>query len=171
MTIKEVNQFMERIKNIYQHFYIDDYKIEEWYKKLKDYNYEEVNQKLEEHMSSEKYGMELPQINFITRYLVKEKDKGKYKSSTVKVFCNICNKKIWLDEFNKHFSRCSSVEYLNNQSKKMFNKEIDKEKYRNMPEQDFNKIYNNVLIKVLETSKDKEEIDRINNYMIGNKEI
>ena len=77
MTIKETNDFMERIKQHYQEFVIDDYKIEEWYKELKDYDYQEVNAKLEEHLRNEQYGTSIPKVYFLTKYLTKEKDKNK----------------------------------------------------------------------------------------------
>ena len=169
MTIKETNDFMERIKQHYQEFVIDDYKIEEWYKELKDYDYQEVNAKLEEHLRNEQYGTSIPKVYFLTKYLTKEKDKNKYNTSNIIVRCQICGKKIRMNLYDKHYERCSSVEYLDIQSRRLYNKNLDKQKLRDMPDDSFNKIYNKVLVDLLETTDDKEEIDRINNYMIGNK--
>ena len=62
MTIQETKQFMTRIKQHYQEFVIDNYKIDEWYKELKSYDYDEVNKKLDEHLRNEQYGQYLKYI-------------------------------------------------------------------------------------------------------------
>ena len=168
MTIQETNSFLKRIKQHYQDFIIDSTKVEEWYKVLKDYSYEDVNKKLEEHLRSENFGNQIPKVYFLTKYLTKEKDKIKSKADSLLVRCSLCGKVIKYSEYQNHIDRCNSVEYLNLQSKKMFGKEINKDKYREMDDEQFDSIYNRVLEKILQTSNDKEEIERINNYMIGN---
>lgn len=169
MTIKETRDFMERIKQHYQEFTIDNYKIDEWFKELKDYNYDDVNKKLEEHLRSENYGSVIPKVYFLTKHLTKEKDKGKVEELIVR--CSICGKIIKYKDFQEHMDRCNSVEFINLKSKKLFGKEIDKDRYRTMDNEEFDKIYNKLLEKILQTSKNKKEIERIENYMIGNRNI
>lgn len=74
---KETINFMERVKSHYQEFIIDDFKISEWYGKLKDYDAEDVNKKFDEHLGSEVYGDYIPKIMFLTKYLTPTKEKGK----------------------------------------------------------------------------------------------
>ena len=169
MTVQETNKFLTRIKQHYQDFIIDDQKIEEWFKELKDYNYDDVNKKLDEHLRNEQYGNQIPKVYFITKHLTKEKDKQKVENFLVR--CSICGKVIKYSEFQTHMDRCNSVEFINLQSKKLFGKEIDKQRYREMPFEEFDKIYNKLLERILQTSKNKDEIERIENYMIGNREI
>lgn len=169
MTIKETNDLLKRIKQHYQDFIVDDYKIEEWHKELKEYSYADVNKKLEEHLRSENYGSQIPKVHFLTKHLTKEKDKGKVEELIVR--CSICGKIIKYKDFQEHMDRCNSVEYINLQSKKLFGKEIDKDRYRTMGNEEFDKIYNKLLEKILQTSKNKDEIERIENYMIGNRRI
>ena len=166
MTVQETNDFLKRIKQHYQDFIIDNSKLDEWYKELKDYSLEDVNKKLDEHLRNEYYGNQIPKVFFLTKHLTKEKDKGKIDELLVR--CTLCGKVIKYVNFDSHMDRCNSVDYLNIQSKRLFGKEIDKDKYRNMPDEDFDKVYNRVLEKILEISKDKDEIERISNYMIGN---
>lgn len=166
MTVEETTKFMKRIKQHYQDFVIDNYKIEEWYKELKNYAYDDVNNKLEEHLKSQQFGNQIPKVYFLTKHLTKEKDKGKVEELIVR--CSICGKIIKYKDFQEHMDRCNSVEFINLQSKKLFSKEIDKQRYREMPDEDFDKIYNKLLEKILQTSKNKKEIERIENYMIGN---
>lgn len=169
MTIEETTKFMKRIKQHYQDFIIDSTKVEEWFKELKNYSYDDVNIKLEEHLKSEQFGHQIPKVYFLTKYLTPEKDKIKNKANNLLVRCSLCGKVIKYSEFQNHMDRCNSVEFINLQSKKIFNKEIDKDRYRNMSDEDFDNIYNRLLERILQTSNDIEEKTRIENYMIGNK--
>ena len=171
MTIQETNDLLKRIKQHYQEFIIDTYKVEEWYKELKYYSYEDVNKKLDEHLRSEHFGNTIPKVYFLTKYLTKEKDKIKNKSDSLLVRCSICGKVIKYCDFQTHMDRCNSVEFINLKSKKLFGKEIDKQRYRDMPNEEFNSIYEKLMNRILETSEDKEEIQRIENYMIGNRNV
>lgn len=168
MTIEQTRDFMERIKQHYQEFTIDNPRIEEWHRELRKYAYDDVDKKLDEHLKSEQFGNQIPKLFFLTKYLTPEKDKIKNKGESLLVRCTICGKIVKYTNFQNHIDRCNSVDYLNIQSKRLFDKEIDKDKYRNMSDEDFDKVYNRVLEKILEISKDKDEIDRISNYMIGN---
>ena len=66
MDKKETKKFMERIKSHYQEFIIDEFKFSEWHGKLKYYDAEDVNAKLDEHLSSEVYGEQIPKVYFLT---------------------------------------------------------------------------------------------------------
>lgn len=167
MTIQETNNFLKRIKQHYQDFIIDNTKLDEWYKELKDYDYFEVNQKLEEHLRSEQYGRQIPKVAFLTKYLTKLSEKNKNQANSIRVRCNVCGKCMALDEYDKHIERCNSVEYLNQQSLRLYDKEIDKDKYRNLDDETFNKIYDKVLNKILEISMDEREKEMISNYFLG----
>lgn len=167
MTLIETKNFMERIKFYYQEFVIDNLKVEEWHRQLKDYNNQEINDKFEEHLRNENYCSQIPRIGFLIKYLIKEKDKATNNANTIRVRCNLCGKGMLLTEYDKHIERCNSVEYLNQQSLRFNEKEIDKEKYRQMDEETFNKIYDKVLNKILETTTDEEEKQNIMNYFLG----
>lgn len=167
MTIQETNYFLKRIKQHYQEFIIDNTKIDEWYKELKDYDYQEVNNKLEEHLRNEQYGHQIPKVAFLTKYLTKISDKSKNNANNIRVRCHLCGKGMALNEYDKHIARCNSVEYLNLQSQRLYDKEIDKDKYRNMDDETFDKIYDKVLNKILEITNDSEEKQNIMNYFLG----
>lgn len=167
MTLTETKNFMERIKFYYQEFVIDNLKVEEWHRQLKDYNNQEVNDKLEEHLRNENYCSQIPRIGFLIKYLIKEKDKAANNANTIRVRCSLCGKGMALTEFDSHMERCNSVEYLNEQCLRLNDKEIDKEKYRAMDDATFKNIYDKVANKVLEISEDEEEKQRIMNYLLG----
>ena len=50
MTKVEVIHFMEKIKAYYSNFSMKDYVVNEWYDKLKQYDVDDVYQKLDEHL-------------------------------------------------------------------------------------------------------------------------
>ena len=167
MTLTETRNFMERIKLHYQEFMIDNAKVEEWHRELKDYNTYEVNDKFEEHLRNEQYGHQIPKVAFLTKYLIKISEKSKYNPSNLILRCGICGKSVPYNDYDKHITRCNSVEYLNLQSQRLYDKEIDKDKYRNMDDETFDKIYDKVLNKILEITNDSEEKQNIMNYFLG----
>ena len=162
MELKDVKLILNRIKVNYPNFVNDDYTRSEWYRELKDYSLEDVMEKLEQHFRSEQYGNQIPKVYFLTKYLKKEKDKDKIEN--VFVGCQICGKSIELKEYDKHYDRCSSIDYLNRQSVKYFNKEIDKEKYYLIDDNTFKEKYDKVLNYVLHNTRNNDEINYISKY-------
>lgn len=151
MTAKETRRFMERIKSHYQEFIIDDFKISEWYGKLKDYDAEDVNKKFDEHLNSEEYGDKIPRIGFLTKYLVKSEDKGKVKHYTI--YCPKCGYEIPDVEFEKHNQRCIEASTIVRDMKKYFNQGLQKKKLMELDDEEFNKIYDAYVDKMLESPK------------------
>lgn len=148
MQKKEVINFMERIKSHYQEFIIDEFKISEWYGKLKDYDAEDVNKKLDDHLCNEEYGHSIPKVAFLTKYLTKSADKGKVIHHTI--ICNICGYSIPDEEYDKHSQRCCEASTVRRDLKKFFNKRIDKDKLMNLSNDEFEKVYQAYLDKILE---------------------
>lgn len=165
MELKDVKLILKRIQTNYQNFIVDNYVQSEWYKELKDYSLEDVMEKLEQHFRSEQYGNMIPKVYFLTKYLKKESEKNKDLSSKIILKCSICKENIPFREYDKHYERCASIEYLEIQANKYFGKgSIDKEKYRLLTELDFNSLYDKVLKTVYEKTNDDEEKDRIMKY-------
>ena len=156
-------EFMKRIKSHYQEFIVDDFKVDEWYKELKDYDFEDVNKKLESHLRSEQYGDSIPKLFFLTKWLEKSKDKG--KRLCCEVGCPICKQWFDVDELHSHYERCSSVNYLNKKSLEYKGEELDKELYLNMSYEDFNKKYDEICEYIRKHTKDEDEKKYITNYL------
>ncbi len=165
MEKKEVQFLIKKIKNNYNEFNYDEYTVTEWFKELKDYDFNDVLQKIDEHLRSERYGNKPPRVYFLTKGLIKTKDK--IKREGIKIRCSICGESVLLNDFDKHFDRCSSVKYLNDQNKKYFGKEIDKDKYMNMDDREFNYKYDKFCEYVLQNTNNKKEIECLEHYFIG----
>ena len=162
MTIQETNKIMLRIKEHYQEFVIDEGKIDEWHIFLKDYTYADVSKKLDEHLSSEQYGQYIPKVAFLVKYLTKEEDKNKVED--FKIQCRLCEKYIKNSEYQEHFKRCSSINYMNDQRYKYFGKKFDDNAIKqlwNMEEETFRKKYREMLEIVKNNTKDDEEKERV----------
>lgn len=161
MTKQEVTKFMQRIKSHYQEFVIDEFKMNEWYNELKDYKNEDVNRKLEEHLKSQEYGMYVPKLYFLTKYLVKEKEQNLPKIETVE--CPKCHEYVLFADFDKHFDRCSSVDYVILKTKEYFNKELNRDLLMNMNQEEFDNKYNKLLNYIAKVTEDSKEQKRILN--------
>lgn len=147
MTIKETNEFMERIKSHYQEFIIDDFKIKEWHKELSKYDAEDVNKKFEEHLKSELYGDSIPKVYFLTKYLVPTEDKGKVIHHNV--VCQLCNQTIFDDDYDNHYKRCSSATTIARDMKNYFNVNTNYQIMMHMDEKSFDELYVKYLNKML----------------------
>lgn len=164
MNKAEVRNLLKKIQSNYPSFLMSEDKLEEWHKELKDYDCEDVLNRVDEHFRSEKYGRQEPRVYFLTKGLVKTKNKAKRKG--IKIRCNICGEVVLLNDFDKHFDRCSSVKYLNDQNLKYFGKEIDREKYMQMDDNEFSYKYNKFCEYVLENTKSLKEREALENYFL-----
>lgn len=161
MTRDETKSFMKRIKQHYQEFTIDNYKLEEWHRELKKYDFEDVNKKFEEHLQNETYGRDIPKIYFLTKYIKTIEEKEKAKQTIAKTRCFLCGKEMMNSEFDKHFDRCSSVDYFIRKYKQIYGEELEREKLMKMSDEAFDRNYEKLLNQVMKTSTDENEIKRI----------
>lgn len=159
MEIQETIKTMERIKQHYQDFIIDDYKIDEWHSELCKYDFKEVNEKIDQHMRSEQYGQYIPKIYFLTRNLKTLEQKAEKKAYTV--ICSYCKKYMDYELYEKHVHRCSSVEFLQEQCDRFNLKSIDKDYYRKMPQEQFEEFYNKMLKFTESKTEDEKELNRL----------
>lgn len=157
MTLKETREFMERIKTYYPNFMIDDFTVKEWNSQLKDYSYQDISEKFNEHLKSEEYGNYVPRINFLTKFLKKESEKGKNNVDKIKTNCQLCGKELYLNEYEDHFHKCSSIEYIIRQYKKYTDKDINREKLENANDEQFENIYNQILDIVYNNTNDEQQ--------------
>lgn len=155
MEKKDVETLLKRIKYNYNEFRIDDYTMVEWYKELKDYALEDVMDKLEQHFRSEQYGNSVPKVYFLTKYLVKEKEKNAIKQFNVR--CQYCNELVALENYDKHSSKCRSIKYIQKQAIKYAGREIDEEELRMLDDDSFEQYYNKVLGIVERQTKEPTE--------------
>jgi len=160
MTKQEVKDFMQRIKSHYQEFIIDEFKFNEWFNELEEYETTDINRKFEEHLKSEIYGNYIPKINFLTKGLRKIGESG-YDKSKMYVRCNLCHNNVALDKWNEHFDLCNDIDYMNFLSEKYLKKSIDKQKCYEMPKNEFYEKYKKALQFAYSKEQNEEEKNRL----------
>ena len=112
MNVEQVNDLLEYISISYK-TEIPTSMLYSWLDVLQAYDYEEVKQSLDEAMAEERFQTRPPQSQYIVRNLVKKYDKVNYKEQVV--YCPICRRPLNQPQYDEHFNRCSSVEYILNQ--------------------------------------------------------
>lgn len=161
MELKDVKAILRRIQSNYSSFNPDAYMVQEWFRELKDYDLEDVMEKLNKHFRSEEYGNQIPKVYFLTRYCQKSEIKRKNITAKLKVVCRLCSEVIELKDYDTHYSRCSSANYIITQTQKYFNKKINRDGLMKLSQQEFDFKYNQLLRYVQKSTDDMGEIERI----------
>lgn len=142
MQKTEVITFMKKIKAYYQTFSMEDYIVSEWQDRLKPYDLEDVYAKLDQHLSGELKD-QIPKLHYITKFLKTSEEKLK-PSIDYLVDCNLCHRTMRLSEYDNHYSKCSSINYLLRMLKKA-NKEVAYEELEDLYDTNrttFEQVYN-----------------------------
>ena len=119
MDIDRVQEIMQNIKAHYQTFMITDVVAKEWYKVLQNYDFEDVMNKLVDHLTGDNY-KELPQVYQLVRDLqtIDEKEKSSQINNQIKVCCQLCERWMNINEYENHYGRCLDIDYLSRQSER-----------------------------------------------------
>ena len=140
MTKRETTEFLEKLKVEYPMLPIKEkYFIEEWYKSLKDYDAYDVYLKLEEHLNGDLKNNP-PKPSFITKYLKTTNEKLKPAENHL-IDCNLCQKTMRLNEYEKHYDRCLATIYLQNVLEKKYKEKLSYEELYNLSDGKFNLLY------------------------------
>lgn len=164
MTKTETIHFMQKIKSYYQNFSLEDYMVNEWADRLKEFDIEEAYKKLDMHLNGE-YRNEPPKLHYITNALKKTKEN--LKAADVKVKCSICGKTINYLDFDSHLARHSSVCYIKSREHYL-DQHFNEEQMMNAEQEYFDKFYDNFLEKLherIENGDEKERLKKILTYL------
>lgn len=145
MTKEQTKNLFRRIKSHYQEFSIDDFKVDEWYKELKDYDYEDITRRFELHLNSEEYGQVLPKLWFLKKNLLTIDEKKESKVYKYPVVCQLCGKEINLRGYDQHYAKCSAINYMQTQIKKIYGKDTPREVLEKLTDEEFNIKYDTLL--------------------------
>lgn len=157
MNKVELKGFMQKIKANYQEFSIEEYVINEWYRKLKDFDIEDVEKKLEQHLNGE-YRKMIPRLSFIASGL--KTPAQKIASQEIIIRCHVCGEKINLKQLDRHLSRHNSVAYIKSREHYL-GQDNDADDLMNLTEVYFQKFYKNFLENLYCVIEEGDEKDRI----------
>ena len=143
MQRSEVTKLVSMIDLNYRGFVKDtDSFVDGWQKALTNYDYQIIEERLKKLMAMEQFQYQPPTLPFLVKdvpTIDEQKRNSKFYFS-----CNIC-KRIFKQEtdYEKHFSRCSSVRYVIKLTKKYFGNDISSSKRElyEMSDDEFNARY------------------------------
>lgn len=165
MTKNEVADIMKRVKNNYQEFSIDEDKTSEWVGVLKDYLFDDVNNKLTEYLEDSYNQSKIPKVYALVKGLLTQDEKNELANGRYLTYCKICNKYIKEAEYEAHFDRCSSIKYILKQYDKynIPNKPNAEDLYK-MKQEEFDIRYDKLLKWILEHTEVENEKNALINY-------
>lgn len=162
MKDNEIRELLEKIDVHYNSDYSKNKNLVlEWKKQLKKYEAQDVFRKLEEHLKSD-YGNNPPKLYFLIKDL-KTPDE-KYKLKNLHTLCPFCKNVLSMEEFNKHYSKCLDIDYIDKNVKKHLNQQIIKSDYYKMTDSEIKTRYEKILKLVYKNSTNKMEKMCIENY-------
>jgi len=138
MTKEESQKIIKKIKAYYYYFELDKDSTRIWTDKMQPYSFEDVDRKVEEHITGEDR-QNPPRIQDLLRFLLTEEQKAKSKEEYL-VNCNLCGRLMPFKEYETHYDKCLSFEYLIARAKKE-HKEITREQLENTRQDVLNKLY------------------------------
>ncbi len=162
MTYIETIDFFNYINSCYPDFDTkDEDKLNAWADVLQQYEKDDVRKAFDLALSEERYQFKPPQVQYIVRNLIAKYDRVDF--SKLVVYCKICGRMLNQSDYDKHFDRCSSVEYIIREYKKWYGKELDKKELYEMSDDDFKIRYLKLLNFIKNNTTNLDEKERISN--------
>lgn len=156
MTREEVKNLVDKIQVYRQSFLITNNVYQEWNRILEPYDYPDVDNKLNEFFQDgDNYG-KYPDAYQLVKHLTKTVDKLKNKGMLIS--CKNCGRFLSMEEYDAHFDKCNSVEYLVRNYKKYYNKNLSLSKIWKLPDDKFWEMYwkfNEQIIPLVTEEKEK----------------
>ena len=158
MEKNEVKKLISKIKAYYYYFALEKDSMQEWFDKLENYDFVDVSKKVEEHLKSEE-AKEPPKLHYLTKNILTTKQKEQAKNGYL-VECNLCHRWMPIEEYDNHYDRCLSIEYLIKIAKTK-NENIKREDLENCREDVLNRLYNKYKPQnmALEPQKDESSVN------------
>lgn len=174
MTKNEVRTFMLKIKSYFQTFSMEDYVINEWMQKLKDYDVSDLYDKLDFHLKGE-YKDNPPKLHFLTMHLKTVNQKAKQFKMYVE--CKHCGTEFDYSTQEQEFEHCQEIcgrkKYLEQEAQKYgFKIKTDLDE---ISEYELDLIYTKVIKHIkgllekidVKTTYEQQQLNAINNVLKG----
>lgn len=139
MDRKETIKLLDKITTFRQSFLVKKGTVDNWLDVLKDYDYKDVDNKLDDYFRESKNFGQYPDPYYLTKYLIKISEK--FSMDNIMVKCSICGKKISQEQMDAHYDKCSSIDYIHRMYQKHYNTNIRKNELWELPKETFDKMY------------------------------
>ena len=107
----------------------------EWYRILKDYDYRDVVENLEKWFSDSENRFYLPDVYILINGIYKIEEKN--RPMEFRLMCRHCKKWFSHNDLKIHEDRCGSIEYIIENYKRFFNRDLSKEILWNLNKEEF----------------------------------
>lgn len=152
MTRDESMMIVDRIQTHRQYFLVTKKLCQEWAEILMPYDYADVDRELTKFLQNGDNFGKTPEVYQLVKHLTKSSEK--ILNQGFRVFCIICNKKMSLEDYDNHYDRCSSVEYVIENFKKYFDKSFDRDELMDLNDDEFDLMYWKLNKQLLEKVED-----------------
>lgn len=138
MKQKEIIDLIKIIDRCYKTDYAGDKEVvNDWFKVLKNYELGDMMGSLDNYMKN--YTNYPPKVyDLIRGYQTID---AKKVLENAKTRCMFCMKELDYDSSEEHIDRCRSIEFIKSAVSRFKNEEIDKDRYRKMSDEEFNKYH------------------------------
>lgn len=159
MTREEVKTIVDKIQVYRQTFLITNNVYQEWNRILEPYDYLDVDNKLNDFFQNgDNYGR-YPDAYQLVKRLTKVIDKSKNRGMVIG--CKNCGRLLPIEEYDAHFDKCNSVDYLVRNYKKYYDKDLSLSKLWKLSDDKFWEMYwkfNEQIISSVEDEKEKNAL-------------
>ena len=139
MNKLETQKLLNKIITFRQSFLIRNNTVKEWLNVLEPYDYEDVDNKLDEYFRDNSGFGQHPDPYCLTKNLTKILDKKDGRN--IMIICPLCGEKVLQRDFDESYGKCSSIDYFCRMAWQYFNKVLNKKELKNMSDEQFEKEY------------------------------
>ena len=156
---------MELVKKIDIHYNTENHKnsnyIKEWYSVLKKYDKEDVYKSFEHHLKSD-FSNITPKLYYLVKDL--KTPEQKVELENLHTICPYCKERVSMNEFDKHYSRCLDIDFIEKNVKKYCDQQIIRDDYYNMSDSDLKLRFDKIARIAIEKSENELERKYLKKY-------
>ena len=159
MTTDEVKSLLKEcmaLYTVYRSIYEDAKVIDEWYKTLANYDKRDIYASLDRHKAGA-YSSRPIVLADLIRDIPTIEDKQNNNCENYRVYCKTCGRLIPYRESKMHEDRCRSTEYVINNYKKWFHKELTPKFLWSLEREEFDEKYVQLLHYIHDHTTDERE--------------
>lgn len=145
MRENQIIDLFKKIKIHYNTFVYDTDKVKEWHRFLKDYDSDDVNNNLDNYITT---GYENPPLVYSLIKGIAKIEAPQEKEWVTR--CDICGTEIRIygddmSDFDKHYRKCQKIDFINRMSNKYRGINVALAKYYEMSNEELDKAYRKIM--------------------------
>lgn len=164
MTKEESKRIVDKIRVYRQRYDVDANVYEEWFKVLELYEYEDVDEELNNYLRNENNQGRIPDAYYLTKYLKTSSEKK--DPVEFKIICPECLKSIRRLDYDAHRSRCQSTLWMIEKAHQYLNQSFSYSKLMHLEKDKFDDFYYQLCKKIFPKMNDGLEKRILENVIL-----